>query len=95
MTITKTTVEAERIAVLEQATNDAHDKRVGIPIAKTKIPKGSRLKDIKDVRSYVDDYFESIENDPPDTQYQLGYMHAYEELRRLLDPRGYDRRRVY
>ena len=29
------------------------------------------------------------------TRYQLGYMHAYEELRRLLDPSGYDRRRVH
>jgi hypothetical protein len=86
----KTTSEAERIAVLEQAANDLDDKRAGVRIAKTKIdPKGSRLKDIEGVRSYVDDYFESIEKDPPDTRYQLGYRDALMELRRLLDPAGY------
>jgi hypothetical protein len=64
-------------------------KRAEARIAKTKIDsKGFRLEYI---RSYIDDVLKSCKNDPPDTRYQLGYLAAYKELKRLIGPEGYRR----
>jgi hypothetical protein len=51
-------------------------------------PRGVRLDDI---RSYVDDALKSFQSDLPGTRYQLGYLAAYKELKRLIHPVGYRR----
>ena len=64
-------------------------KRAEPRIARIKVdPKGVGLEAI---RSYVDDALKSFQSDPPDTQYQLGYLAAYKEVKRLIGPVGYRR----
>jgi hypothetical protein len=94
------TKPSERMANKRRAKSRNVNDRRPVKRPKTLVPKPqygrtrSVLKGIKDVRRHVDETLEGFKIDPCDTEYQLGWKEAFEELRRLLDPAGYIGRRL-
>ncbi len=55
----------------------------------------ARLKSIKELRAYLKDELLRSREFPPDSRFQLGFEAALEEVARMVDPEGYDRRRSW